>query len=142
MIDETKPKFTPEPWRRTITTVPCVTEGYDTSSDIVNLTIGNRNIPLAAVGMNSTVEGREFFAQMVANADLMAAAPDLYANERKNQKFLGGLRDFFAVMAEDADIAKIAGLAESMREWKELLDSRMADIAVLLARARGEEEKC
>ncbi len=74
-----EPKFTSGPWKRTITTVPNVTEGYDTSPDIVNLTIGNRNIPLAALGMNSTAEMREFYGKMVANADLMAAAPKMYA---------------------------------------------------------------
>ena len=72
------PKFTKESWKRTYTTIPHVVEGYDVSSDIVNVTIGDRNIPLAAWCMNSTAESAEYYHTMEANAALMVTAPEMY----------------------------------------------------------------
>ena len=115
-MSESKPKFTPGPWRRTITTVPSVSEGYDISPNIVNLTIGDRNIPLAAIGMNSTAETMEFFWKMVANAALIAAAPDMYE-----------LLD------------RIKGILEKCRLENSIDAEAEHEIDRLLAKARGED---
>lgn len=147
----TEPKFTPGPWRRTITTVPNVTEGYDTSPDIVNLTIGDRNIQLAAFGMNSTAEMREFFWKMVANADLMAASPELYDNDEKNLKLLKTIlkcyEDVEKLMLIDKDVQaaiqneNIKGIMmpEVVHLITEDLKTRIAETERVLAKARGEQ---
>lgn len=90
-------KFTPGPWKRTFTTIPNTTEGYDTSPDIVNITIGDRNIPLAVSAMNSTREMRECFSTMAANATLMAAAPEMYAMLEELQQYFEEQGDVNAV---------------------------------------------
>lgn len=128
-----EPKFTQKPWRRTITTVPCVAEGYDVSPDIVNLTIDDRNIPLFAVGMNSTVEGRELFAQMVANADLMAAAPEMYKAEEEKIVHLQTLKNQIRCL-----LAPKKDTVVTLDFVLKYIDAIIGDTENLLAKARGE----
>lgn len=143
-------KFTPRPWKRTITTVPSVAEGYDISSDIVNLTIGDRNIPLAAIGINSTAETREFFGEMVANADLMAAAPEMYESAAGNLETMKMMLECYEnveqLMLTDEDVQQaikdksINGLwtYDAVHEIIDDLKSRIAETERVLAKARGE----
>lgn len=126
-----EPKFTKESWKRTYTTIPHVVEGYDVSSDIVNVTIGDRNIPLAAWCMNSTAELAEYYHTMEANASLMASAPKLY------KKLHDILEQQCGECCGTVDVGDIRG--KTPCEKGETCPYGMDDVKALLAEARGEE---
>lgn len=143
-----EPKFTKGPWKRTYTTIPHVVEGYDVSPDIVNVTIEDRNIPLAAWCMNSTAEGKEYYHTMEANASLMAASPELYASEEKNLEFLKLTLSSYkelAKLAKNDDDVKAAIQAYPQVEIKDIeliiqqLEQRILETEQLLKKARGEK---
>lgn len=73
------------------------------------------------------------------NAALMAQAPAFYADERRNVKFLGGLRDFFTSIVDDQTPPQKDDLDTAAKIWLDEIDRKMSEITELLTKARGEK---
>ena len=115
-------KFTPGPWKASENHDEVYGDGSWFQTEDFSV------INVKGDYISSDISSRE-------NMYLIAQAPSLYTDERKNVKFLGGLRDFFASMVEDPPTPDFA---EAAQIWVEEINRRMAETTELLAKARGE----
>lgn len=123
-MSERKEKFTQGPWRVTYNHTYEGFQGLGIIGTVVCVTIGDVNVPLGAEGLQCcTAEQEQQYHTAVANARLIAAAPEMYAE----------LKDLL-----DAMEAGLFPQAAPGVDYPAVMEKKW-ELRKLLKKARGEE---